>query len=73
MREVWRLAYALLHDAFDGVPPTEELELFRAIPEEKMRVVEQQAEKTRTTTGYSWKPDLKCWKRRETWRKQSLP
>jgi hydrogenase maturation protein HypF len=41
MREVWRVAYALLHDAFDGDPPLDDLPLFREVPGESIRVVEQ--------------------------------
>jgi len=41
MREVWRVSYALLHDAFDGDPPIDRLGLFGAIPEASVRVVAQ--------------------------------
>jgi hydrogenase maturation protein HypF len=41
MREVWRIAYALLHDAFDGDPPLDGLPLFREVPAESVRIVEQ--------------------------------
>jgi hydrogenase maturation protein HypF len=39
LREVWRLALALLDDAFDGAPPLERLPLFRAVPEVGVGVV----------------------------------
>ena len=32
IRQVWRIALALLDEAFDGAPPLHALELFRAIP-----------------------------------------
>ncbi len=41
MREVWRVAYSLLHDAFDGSPPVDALGLFRDIAPESIRVVSQ--------------------------------
>ncbi|MGB8224520.1 MAG: carbamoyltransferase HypF, partial [Polyangiales bacterium] len=41
MREVWRVAYSLLHDAFDGSPPVDALGLFRGIAPESIRVVSQ--------------------------------
>jgi hydrogenase maturation protein HypF len=41
MREVWRVAYALLRDAFDGDPPLDDLPLFRDVPGESIRIVEQ--------------------------------
>ncbi len=41
MREVWRIAYALLHDAFDGAPPLGDLPLFQGLAEEPRRVVGQ--------------------------------
>jgi hydrogenase maturation protein HypF len=41
MREVWRVAYSLLHDAFDGSPPVDALGLFGDIAPESIRVVSQ--------------------------------
>jgi len=41
MREVWRTALSLLHDAFAGDPPLDECSLFRTIPAESIRVVTQ--------------------------------
>lgn len=45
MREVWRIAYALLHDAFDGEPPVEDLPLFEHVPREALRLVAQMLER----------------------------
>lgn len=45
MREVWRIAYALLHDAFDGDPPVDAVPLFGAVPSESIRVVSQMIER----------------------------
>lgn len=45
MREVWRTAYALLHDAFDGEPPIEALPFFRRFPKTSIRVVSQMIER----------------------------
>ena len=45
MREVWRITYALLHDAFDGQPPIETLPLFDDIAPESIRVVSQMIER----------------------------
>lgn len=45
MREVWRIAYALLYDAFDGDPPVDTLPLFRNIPKESIEVVAQMIER----------------------------
>ena len=41
IREVWRLALAVLIDAFDGVPPLERLGLFDAVPHNARTVVQQ--------------------------------
>ncbi|MFW2387288.1 MAG: carbamoyltransferase HypF, partial [Polyangiales bacterium] len=41
MREVWRIAYALVHDAFDGDSPTGSLPLFESVAPESIRVVRQ--------------------------------
>lgn len=38
IREPWRVALALLDDAFDGAPPIDELRLFRELGEEELRV-----------------------------------
>ena len=45
MREVWRISYALLHDAFDGKPPVESVPLFGAVSPESIRVVGQMIER----------------------------
>jgi hydrogenase maturation protein HypF len=45
MREVWRIAYALLHDAFDGAPPAEDLPLFEKVPRDALRLVRQMLER----------------------------
>ncbi|MGD8605729.1 MAG: carbamoyltransferase HypF [Myxococcales bacterium] len=45
MHEIWRIAYALLHDAFDGSPPTDRLDLFRSVPKSSIRVVGQMLER----------------------------
>lgn len=45
MREVWRIAYALLHDAFDGEPPLEDLPLFKKVPLDALRLVNQMLER----------------------------
>lgn len=44
MREVWRIAYALLHDAFDGDPPVDSLPLFDDVAPESIRIVSQMIE-----------------------------
>jgi hydrogenase maturation protein HypF len=41
VREVWRLALALVDDAFDGSPPVERLAVFEPIPEASREVVER--------------------------------
>ena len=41
MREVWRIAYALLHDAFEGEPPVPALRVFDDVSSEALRVVDQ--------------------------------
>jgi hydrogenase maturation protein HypF len=43
IRQVWRLAAALLDDAFAGHPPLEALPLFRAVPDRTLRLVRQMA------------------------------
>jgi hydrogenase maturation protein HypF len=45
MREVWRVAYALIHDAFDGDPPIDSLRLFDEVPPESLRIVSQMIER----------------------------
>jgi hydrogenase maturation protein HypF len=44
MREVWRIAYALLHDAFDGKPPIDSLPLFDDVASQSIRIVSQMIE-----------------------------
>ncbi len=44
IREVWRTAYALLHDAFDAEPPIAATPLFRDVPETSLRVLSQMIE-----------------------------
>jgi hydrogenase maturation protein HypF len=39
MREVWRSAYAMLFDAFDGQPPIGSIPLFREVDENELAVV----------------------------------
>ena len=39
IREVWRIALALLDDAFDGEPPLEQLHVFDAVPRASIAVV----------------------------------
>jgi hydrogenase maturation protein HypF len=41
IREVWRLALALLDDAFESAPPLEALRLFRRIPAEHVTLMRQ--------------------------------
>ncbi len=43
IRQVWRLATALLDDAFAGNPPLEALSLFNAVPDRSLRMVRQMA------------------------------
>jgi len=45
MREVWRIGYALLHDAFDGKPPVDSLPLFANVPPQSIRIVSQMIER----------------------------
>jgi hydrogenase maturation protein HypF len=45
MREVWRIAYALLHDAFDGEPPIEDLPLFARVPRDARQLVAKMLER----------------------------
>jgi hydrogenase maturation protein HypF len=45
MREIWRTAYSLLHDAFDGTPPIDALALFESVPRASLRVVDQMLER----------------------------
>lgn len=45
MREVWRIAYALMHDAFDGEPPVESLAVFSNVPRQTLGVVSQMIER----------------------------
>jgi hydrogenase maturation protein HypF len=39
IRQVWRIALAALDDAFDGVPPLDDLALFREVPARDVAVV----------------------------------
>lgn len=39
IRQVWRIALAVLEDAFEGDPPLEEIPLFRRVAGEKLRAV----------------------------------
>ncbi len=41
IREPWRIALALLDDAFDGAPPLHELRLFRELGEEELHVAQR--------------------------------
>jgi hydrogenase maturation protein HypF len=45
MREVWRIAYAMLFDAFDGRPPVDSLPLFDAVDEMELSVVRRMLER----------------------------
>jgi len=45
MREVWRITYALLYDAFEGKPSIDALPLFDGVPPESLRVVSQMIER----------------------------
>ncbi len=45
MREVWRIAYAVLHDAFDGEPPVDRIALFRRVEPESRRLVAKMIER----------------------------
>jgi hydrogenase maturation protein HypF len=44
IRQVWRTAYALLHDAFDGEPPIDSLPLFDRVAPESIGIVSQMIE-----------------------------
>jgi hydrogenase maturation protein HypF len=53
IRQVWRLALALLDDAFDGDPPLARLPLFAGVPERERTVVRQMiASGFNTTLGH---------------------
>ncbi len=45
MREVWRIGYALLHDAYDGAPPRDSIALLGDVPSESIRLVKQMIER----------------------------
>jgi hydrogenase maturation protein HypF len=45
MREVWRIGYALLHDAYDGTPPLDSISLLGDVSSESVRVVKQMIER----------------------------
>jgi hydrogenase maturation protein HypF len=46
IRQVWRLAAALLDDAFDGQPPIDRLPLFNRIPAHQLAVVRDMARRS---------------------------
>jgi hydrogenase maturation protein HypF len=41
MREVWRIGYALLHDAYDGAPPGNAIALLGDVPSSSLHLVKQ--------------------------------
>ncbi len=45
MREIWRVAYALLHDAFEGAPPVDAFPLFADVPDHSLQVVSKMIER----------------------------
>jgi hydrogenase maturation protein HypF len=46
MREVWRIGYALLHDAYDGAPPSDSVALLGDdVPETSIALVKQMVER----------------------------
>jgi len=45
MKEIWRVAYALLHDSYDGRPPIESMDVFESVPKESQRLVGQMLER----------------------------
>ena len=49
MKEVWRIGYALLHDAFDGAPPIDAFPVFKDVPAKSLRVVAQMIERRLNT------------------------
>ena len=45
MREVWRIGYALLHDAYDGAPPSDSISLLGDVSSSSIRLVKQMIER----------------------------
>ena len=45
MREVWRIGYALLHDAYDGAPPSDSISLLGDVSPSSIRLVKQMIER----------------------------
>jgi hydrogenase maturation protein HypF len=45
MKEIWRVAYSLVHDAYDGQPPIESMPLFGSIPATRRGLVAQMLER----------------------------
>jgi hydrogenase maturation protein HypF len=45
MREVWRIGYALLHDAYDGAPPSDSISLLGDVCSSSIRLVKQMIER----------------------------
>lgn len=45
MREVWRIGYALLHDAYDGAPPRNVTALLDGVPSSSLHLVKQMIER----------------------------
>jgi len=45
MREVWRIGYALLHDAYDGAPPSDSIALLGDVPSSSLQLVKQMIER----------------------------
>ncbi|MGB5350285.1 MAG: carbamoyltransferase HypF [Polyangiales bacterium] len=45
MREVWRIGYALLHDAYDGAPPSDSIALLGDVSSSSLRLVKQMIER----------------------------
>ncbi|MBT8466681.1 MAG: carbamoyltransferase HypF [Myxococcales bacterium] len=45
MREVWRIGYALLHDAYDGAPPRNATALLDGVPSSSLLLVKQMIER----------------------------
>ena len=45
MREVWRIGYALLHDAYDGAPPSDSISLLGDVRPSSIRLVKQMIER----------------------------
>ncbi|NNE16903.1 MAG: carbamoyltransferase HypF [Myxococcales bacterium] len=45
MREVWRIGYALLHDAYDGAPPIDSLSLLGEVSSKSIELVKNMIER----------------------------